>query len=521
LTRKKIIRSSHMTLERVGIQIVRAFYHVIIFDRELQLASELKTKTYAALSWSLLEAIGLRSIHFIVGIILARLLLPEQFGLIGMLMIFTAVAQTLLDSGFGAALIQKSEIDSKDTNSIFYFNLFAGIVGAGFLSLISPLVASFYHQPILSPLLKVCSIVLIINALGLVQNSLLVKAIDFKTLSKVTFFASLFSGIIGVSMAFRGFGVWSLAAQQVADAFFRTLLLWQCNDWRPAWIFSFRSLSKLFKFGSNLMIASLLHAFFENIYLVVIGKLFPPAELGNFTLARDIQRVSSTMLPRVVGRVAFPVFSKLQDDPVKMKRGVNKALTVLASIHFPVMLALAVVTRPMILLVLTARWELCISYLQLLCLVGLMYPLHLINLQVLQAMGKSDLFLRLEFIKKGLIIINIIITYRWGVTIMISGQIVVSLMSYWLNAYFNRRLIDYSIVEQIQDLYPYMLAAILMALLMHGVSYLPISSNFLLLVCQLGTGTVSYMILCRLLHLSVYKEIKKIVTTGKLSQDGI
>lgn len=480
------------------------------------MASALKLKTIRAVIWSFVEALGLRSVQFFVGIILARLLLPEQFGLIGMLMVFTAVAQTFLDSGFGAALIQKQEITEKDINSIFYFNIFTGIVVVTCLFALSPFVAAFYNQPVLSPLLKLISLTLFINAFGLIQNVLMIKAIDFKTQTKVTCIASVSSGIIGISMAYQGCGVWSLAGQQISDSIFRTILLWVFNRWRPAWIFSFQSLQELFHFGSKLLASNLLFTFFDNIYLIVIGKLFPLADLGNFTMAKELQRVPTTTLPRVVGRVTFPVFSTIQDDPERIKRGVKKTLTVLVSIHFPIMLGLAVVSRPLVLVLLTEKWAPCIPYLQLLCLVGIMYPMHLINLNVLQAMGQSNLFLRLEVIKKILIVFNILITYRWGISAMIGGQIVTSLLGYYLNAYYNKKLIDYSIFEQIVDLYPYLLAAVFMAISIYSLVFLPISNPLLLLFCQSATGAVVYLTICQFYKLSVYTEIKRIILKEKL-----
>ncbi len=468
------------------------------------------SKTRSALFWSLAEAMGIRSVHFVIGIVLARLLLPEQFGLIGMLMIFTAVAQTLLDSGFGAALIQKRAVDADDTNSIFYFNLLAGIAAAATLSAAAPLVASFYRQPLLAPLLRVCSLTLVINAVGMIQNSLLVKAIDFRTLFKISFSAALLSGIVGIVMASRGYGVWSLVGQQLADSSLRTILLWFFSTWRPAWRFSLQALRELFGFGSKLLAANLLHALFDNIYKVVIGKLFTAAELGNYTMARDIQHAPATTLPRVVGRVLFPVFATLQDDPAGMKRGTRKALTLLAAIHFPLMLGLAIVARPTVLLLLTAKWEPCVLYLQLLCVVGLMYPLHLINLQVLQAMGRSDLFLQLELIKKGLIILNIVVTWRWGVTALLGGHIGVSAVSYWLNAYHNKRLIDYSVTGQLHDLLPHMATALATALFMYCISLAKAAPPLLLLI-QVTGGLLLYAVLCRLFHPGVYAEIRRLI----------
>jgi O-antigen/teichoic acid export membrane protein len=477
------------------------------------MSSELKSKTIRALSWSFVEVIGRLGVQFVVGIVLARLLFPAQFGLIGMLTIFIAVAQSFMNSGFGAALIQRQRVTKKDTSSIFYFNILVGVTAALCLCGLAPWVADFYEQPVLTPLLRVMSIVLVINAFGLVQSVLLSKAIDFKTQTKVSLIAGLLSGIIGIAMAYRGFGVWSLVGQQVSGAAFGTALLWIFSRWRPAWLFSMQSLREMFRFGSRLLYSGLLNTIFDNIYLIVIGKLFSPADLGYYTRGKQLQELPSQTLSGMVARVTFPVFSTIQDDPERMKRGMKKVLTTMVLVNFPLMIGLAVVARPLVLVLLTDKWAPCIPYLQLLCLAGLMFPLHLINLNVLQAMGRSDLFLRLEIIKKGLVVLNIAITWRWGIMAMITGQIITSLVSYYLNAYYNKVLLHYSIWEQIRDLYPYLLSAMLMGAMVYAMIYLPISSDLILLVCQIAAGVVVYLLLCRLFRFPAYMDLQRLVVS--------
>lgn len=473
--------------------------------------TKLKSKAVHAGAWSFVDAFSMRIIQFVVGVILARKLLPEQFGLIGMLLIFTALAQTFLDSGFGAALIQKQKVSEKDINSVFYFNIVAGIVIVCCLYVFSPWIASFYNQPILTPLLRLLSLVIIINSFGMVQNVLLRKAIDFKTQTKVTFTASTLSGIIGISMAYLGWGVWSLVAQQIAKATFQTMLYWFFNDWRPSRTFSFQSLREMSHFGSRLLAAGLLNQFFENIYLLVIGKLFLPADLGFYTRANNLQKLPSTTLSSVVSRVTFPIFSTIQDDQERVKRGMKKVLTIFALINFPMMLGLSVVAPPLVLVLLTEKWAPCIPYFQLLCIIGLMYPLHLINLNVLQAMGRSDLFLKLEIIKKTLTVASIVITYRFGILAMISGQVIVSFVSYYLNAFYNRELIDYPITEQIHDIYPYFFISILMAIAVYLVTYISFNNQLALLSIQIIAGAIVYATLCHFFRLSAYIDLTNII----------
>lgn len=467
----------------------------------------LKHKTIRALFWSFFESAGLQSVRFVVGIVLARLLFPAQFGLIGMLMIFMAVAQSFLDSGFGAALIQKREATLTDTCSIFYFNIGVGLAAAGLLCMVAPWIAVFYNQPILTPLTRALSLTIVINSFGLIQNTILTKQVDFKTQAKVSLIASALSGIIGVSMAATGFGVWSLVVQQISSAFFRTVLLWLLNGWRPALIFSLKSLREMFGFGSRLLASGLLNQIFDNIYILVIGKLFSATDLGFFTRAQTLREVPSKTLSEMVGRVTFPVFSTIQDDPARLKKGMKKALTTLVLVNFPMMIGLAVIARPLVLVLLTEKWTESIPYLQLLCLVGLLFPLHVINLNLLQALGRSELFLRLEIIKKILIVINIAVTVRWGISAMIYGMIGTSIISYYLNSYYTGVLIGYSIREQLRDLFPYLILAVVMGIAVYAAGLLPFPNHWSILLLQMPLGIVIYVCLCRLFRLPAFVEI--------------
>jgi O-antigen/teichoic acid export membrane protein len=471
------------------------------------MADSLRSKTIHALSWSFLESIGLQSVRFVIGIVLARLLLPEQFGLIAMLMIFMAVAQSFLDSGFGAALIQKREASVTDISTIFYFNIAVGLAASGLLCLIAPWIAAFYNQAILTPLTRALSLVIVINSFGLIQNTILSKQLNFKTQTKVSLIAGVLSGIIGITMAVEGFGVWSLAAQQISGSFFRTFLLWIFNDWRPELIFSFKSLQEMFGFGSRLLASDLLNQVFNNIYLLVIGKLFSARDLGFFTRALSIQDLPSHTLAGMVSRVTFPVFSTIQDDPPRLKRGLKKALTTLVLVNFPIMIGLAMVARPLVLFLLTEKWAESIPYLQLLCFLGLMFPIHLTNLNVLQALGRSDLFLRLEIIKKVLVVINIVITWRWGITAMIYGMMATSIIGYYLNSYYTGILIDYSIWKQLRDIWPYTFMVALMGMAIYISGLLPFPNYWSMLIVQIAIGIIVYISLCRLFRLTAFMDI--------------
>lgn len=465
------------------------------------MTDSLKSKALRALSWTFLEAVGLRGTQFVVGVVLARLIDPGQFGLIAMLAIFIAVAESLLDSGFGTALIQKQDATQVDKCSIFYFNVVVGFVAAGVLCLIAPLIAVFYGLPILTPLTRLMSLVLVINAFGLIQNTVLTKSLDFKAITAASLFASVLSGAIGIALAAADFGVGSLVAQQIAYAFFRTVSLWCVNLWRPALAFSVRSLHAMFGYGSRVMATGLLNTFFDNLYFLAIGRLFSATDLGFFWRARKLQELPSRTLSWSVGRVAFPVFSSIRNDPPRLKRALKNALTSLAFVNFPLMIGLLAVARPLVLALLTDKWEPCIVYLQLLCLAGLLFPIDWFNMNVLYALGRSDLCLRLEIVKKVMIVAAISITWWWGIDAIIIGQIVVSVLTFWLNSHYNGRLIGYSTRQQVSDLLPYAVAPVLMGAVVFLVGYVPWSGVALQLVVQICAGVSVYVGLCRVQQL--------------------
>jgi len=447
-----------------------------------------------------------RSVQFVIGIILARLLLPEQFGLIGMLTIFIAVGQCFLDSGFGAALIRKREATPTDICSIFYFNVAVGLVVTSLLSLAAPWIATFFKQPTLIPLTRALSLTIVINSLGLIQNVMLNKQINFKTQTKISLIAGVLSGTIGVSLAVAGFGVWSLAIQQVSSALIRNGCLWIFRPWRPALLFSFKALREMFSFASRLLCVWFLSVIFDNIYLVVIGKLYSAADLGFFTRAKALREVPTQTLWEMVGRVTFPVFATIQDDTDRVKRGLKKALTTLALVNFPMMIGLAVTARPLVLVLLTEKWAESIPYFQLLCLVGLSFPVYGINLNVVQALGRADIYFRLEIVKKVLIGINIAVTWQWGISAMICGMFVVEIISYNLNSYYTGILIGYPMREQLRDLFPYLLMAVLMGMSVYVAGFLPFPNNWTMLVVQIVSGIIIYGFLCRIFRLTAFME---------------
>lgn len=468
--------------------------------------SDLATKATRGMFWSLAENFGLQAVQLVVSIVLARLLLPEQFGLIGMLALFMALAQSLLDSGFGSALIQKKEVTRVDACSVFYFNLLVGLLLTALLWAAAPLVSRFFGEPVLTPLTRALSLNLFINAFALVPTALLTRRMDFKALLKVSFFAVGISGGVAIGLALRGFGVWSLAVQAVLAALLNAVLLWLVSRWRPSLLFSRISLATMFSFGSRMLLSGLLDTFFRNIYQPLIGRLYSAADVGYYVRAQTLQASAIQPAGSALGRVLFPALSPFQDDRARMRYAVRKAMTTAAFFHFPLMIGLIAVADALLRLLLTDRWAPSIPYFQLFCVIGLLYPLHLINLTVLTATGRSDLFLRLELIKKVLVLLAIAITHRWGITALLCGQIATSLLAYGLNSYYSGPLIGYPTRRQLRDIIPFMLMALLMggAMLWVGAQ---IDSLLPRLAAQTATGMLVYLVLSYLVSRAMLVDV--------------
>lgn len=476
------------------------------------MTESLRQKAERGAVWSFIDAAGNRIVQFVIGVILARQLFPEQFGLIGMLNIFMAISQAFLDSGFGLALIQRKEITEADTSSVFYFNVAIGLFLTLLLYLTAPWVAAFYKEPDLVYLTRALSLVLAINSLGVVQTAMLTRHVLFKLQAKVSLISALCSGGFGVVLAYRGYGVWSLVGQQLARAILNVMLLWLFNSWRPSLMFSFRALRCMFVFGSRMLASNLLNQVFINIYYVVIGKVFTAADLGYYTRAGRLEELPTLTLTTVVTRVTLPVFSSIQDDDVRLKTGLRRALGMLMFINVPVMMLLAATALPLVTVLLTEKWLPCVPYLQVLCIQGLLYPLHAMNLNVLIAKGRSDLFLRLEMLKRGLTICNILVTWRWGVMAIIIGQVVLSFVGYFLNSYYSGKLLGYPARQQLRDIRGYFLSAAVAGAGVYALQYVGFPNAVLLLAAQVVFGLTAYLLLCRLFRLPALADGWRLVT---------
>lgn len=471
----------------------------------------LKQKTVSGLSWSFIDQMGNLGISFIVGIVLARLLSPREFGLIGMITVFIALSESFINSGFSDALIRKKNCTNTDYSTVFYFNLVVGVLFAAILYVSAPAIAVFFNENELIPIVRVMGIILIIDSLTIIQRTILTKRIDFKLQARISIIASIGSGVIAIVMAFNNYGVWSLVAQRISRQALNSFFLWLWNNWRPKFIFSWKSFKELFGFGNKLLISGLISTLYQNIYFLIIGKFFSTETLGYYTKANDFKRVPSEGLNGIISRVSYPVLSTLQDDKSRLKQNFKRLMRSTVFITFILMLGMAAVAEPMIITLIGEKWRQSIVYLQLLCFVGMMYPLHALNLNMLKVLGRSDLFLKLEIIKKVLAIPVVIIGIYLGIEALIIGMIINSQISYFINSYWSGKLIDYHTKDQIKDITPSFLLSFSMSIAVYMLGLILPFAPIWNLIIQICIGAIYIFIIGELFKLKDYLYIKLIV----------
>ena len=473
------------------------------------MAGSLRHKAVHGVGWSFIDNIASSGITFLVGLVLARLLTPEEYGIMAMIAIFIAVSNSIIDSGFSNALIRKTRIERVDYNTVFYFNLTVSILIYVLLCLAAPAISVFFKEPVLVEVIRIIGWVLIINALAIIPRTQFVREVDFKTQTKVSLISSISSGVIGIGMALGGMGVWSLVGQQLSRQFLNTLFLWVYSKWHPVWEFSTESFKELFGFGSKLLLSGLLDTIYKNIYYIVIGRFYTSAQLGQYTRAEQFKIIFSSNLTTVVQRVSYPVLSSIQEEPERLREAYRKVIKITMLVTFACMLGLAAVAKPLILILIGEKWLPAVYFLQIICFSGMLYPLHAINLNILKVKGRSDLFLKLEIIKKILAIGPIALGVFGGIECMLWGSVLNSFVAYFLNSYYSADLINYPTVKQIKDILPTFCVSIAVAAAMWGLSFFRLSV-YLLLPLQLLLGvSLAYLVYERT-ALPEYLELRQV-----------
>ena len=473
-------------------------------------SANLKGVAAKGLFWSAMERFGAQGIQFVFGIMITRILMPSDYGLLGMILIFMAVGQTLIDSGFGSALIWKKAPTENDYSTVFYFNISVSFVLYAIFFFLAPVISRFYNEPLLVDLIRVICINFIILSFSLIQQTILQKKVDFKLLAYVNIAGSLLAGVLALIMAYKGFGVWAIVFQILVKSFITSFLLWIYNKWRPVFAFSWISLRELFNYGSKLTGAGLIYTIFQYFYYNVIGKLFPVEALGFYTRAAQLQEFPVKTIASIFHRVAFPVFSAIQDENERLKNAVSKTLRTMSFFTFPILIGLIAVADPLIELVLTEKWLPASGYFKLLCLIGLFYSFHVVNGEILKTKGKSNWVLTLEFITKTIMVINIFITWRWGITAIIYGQMVTVIVAHLLGTWYVWRLIGYSFWQQIKDVFVYFALSVIMYLIAVVILHF-ISNPVLSLTIASMAGATFYFSAASVLKLEEILEFNKII----------
>ena len=462
-----------------------------------------KQSIISSLFWKLMERGGTQGIQFVVQIILARILVPKDYGIIALIAIFITISNVFVQSGLNTALIQKKDADEVDFSSVFYLSL--AIAGMLYVVLFfaAPLIAAFYGIFQLVPVLRVLSIILFFGAFNSIQNAVVAKKMQFKKLFFSSLGAMLSSGIVGIVLAYSGAGVWALVIQQLTNQFMITVILWFTVKWRPKLVFSFQKVKVLFLYGWKLLVSSLIDNLYGNLRSLIIGKIYNPTMLGYYNRGDQFPNIVVTNINGSIQSVMLPVLSANQDDKNKVRGMVRRSIVTSSFILFPMMMGLAVCAEPLVKILLTDKWLPCVPFLQLMCINYAFWPIHTANLQAINALGRSDIFLKLEIIKKSIGIIILCLSIPFGIYIMAATQSLVSLIASIINSYPNRNLLGYGYKEQIIDVMPSMILSIIMGVVIYTIRFRNLSV-WLTLIIQIVFGIIIYVTLAYLFKLECF-----------------
>lgn len=470
----------------------------------------LTDKTVKGVGWNSVDRIANYGIGFIVGIMLARLLSPEEYGLIGIIGIFTAIFNIILDSGLSVALIRKKDVTEIDYCTVFWTNLVLSFVLTTILYICAPVIGHFFNRPELVPYIHVMSFILVLNALSITQQVILTKRIDFKTQTKISLIAHTLSGIIGIAMAYVDFGVWALVVQQMAGRLFTTVLLWFYNRWWPKLIFSWDKFKVLFNFSWKLLVAQIISTLWSQVYQAVVGKVYSPATLGQYTRARQYGHLVSASVGDVVLRVSLPVMSSIQTEDERLLRAFRTIIKTTMLVSSVLLIGMAACAKPLIYVLIGEQWLPCVPMMQIMTFSLMLYPLQQININMLFVQGRSDINLVLQIIKCILAIGPICLGIFVGIYWMLVGSVVTSWIALILNSYYSGKKFEYKWWMQLKDVAPSLVVSLIMAVPVHFLTYLPLS-YYVILPIQVIVGFFMTIALLELHKSEEYLQLKGIV----------
>lgn len=464
------------------------------------MADSLKSQAVKGVVWSAVERFSVQGIQFVLSIIIARLVAPSEYGLIAMLGIFLAIAQTFIDSGFSNALIQKKDRTEIDFSTVFYFNIVVSLVVYLILFLSAPYIALFYKEPLLDIITKWVGLNIIISALSIVQRAKLTIQLNFKTQAKASLIAVVVSGICGIIMAYYGYGVWALVCQSLLNNLLNTLFLWIFAHWYPLWVFSFSSFRVLFSFGSKLLFSGLLHTIYLNMYSLVIGRTYSSEMVGYYNRAYQFASFPSVNILGMISRVIYPIQCNLQNDKLKSRELLLIYLRLCSFLMFPLLIIMAVVADDFILLILSKKWLPSGNLLSILCISYLFYPLLMVNGSFLNSMGRSDLVLKAEFIKKIVAVLVLIFTISFGIEIVCWGFFFYNVFDYFIMTIYQKKILNVGFRQQILALLPIFTLSSVLSLFLVGI-HLCLSDSLLRLIFCVFGGMLLYLILAFLFRM--------------------
>lgn len=464
--------------------------------------------------WTFSQQFGIQAMSFLVSIVMARVLSPVDFGLMGMIGVFVAIGVSLMNSGLTQSLIRTTNPGQDDYSTVFYFNLAGSILVYWLLFFTAPLVANFFSQPVLVLVIRVFCLSFIVSAFSEVQMARLTKEMNFKLQLLIAIPSMICSGLLGILLAYLGYGVWSLVWMSLCQTFLNTVQLWIRTGWKPSFIFDRNKFRYHFKFGYKLTLSGLLDTIFTNIYLVIIGRFFIPSEVGYFTRADSLRQLPVRNISTALNKISYPLFASIQDDNARLKSAYKKIMQMVIFIIAPLLILMGVLADPLFRFLFTEKWLPAVPYFRILCIAGILYPLHAYNLNILNVRGRSDLFLNLEIIKKLLIISMIAITIRFGIIALIWGQVISSILSFFINSYYSGKFLDYSAWQQVKDILPLLglglVAGIAVWMLDHQLEAYHIHDLGRLLIGILS-GACLYLGAAYILKMDSLQELKRII----------
>lgn len=472
----------------------------------------LKKQALSGMIWTYSQQFGSQLISFVVSIVLARLILPEEYGLIGMLAIFMGIGTALFDGGLTSSLIRTKELDEDDYSTVFYFNFAGSLVIYLLLFLTAPLIADFYNQPLLVLITRIYGLTFILSAFGTVQNTKLTRELKFKTQAIIVLPALLISSAVGLIMAYMNYGVWSLVGAALANSFFASLFLWINSRWYPKLVFSKEKFHRHFHYGYKLTVSGVLDIIFTNIYQIVIGRFYSPAQVGYYTRANTLMMLPVANISTALNRVVFPLFAQVQDDIPRLRNAYKQIMQIVLFLITPIIVLMGILAKPLIVFLFTEKWLPVVPIFQIICFTGVLYPIHVYNLLVLQVKGRSDLFLKLEIFKKVLLAVILIISFFFGFYALLWGQLLFSILALGINTHYAGRMLDYKMLTQLKDISPIFAFSIPMALATYfSVNAFSDYTNFSQLIIGSLAGLIVYIGIAWLFKFESINDIKNLI----------